>query len=117
MEKYKADYKRYYESLSDDQVAELELESPALKGLKTRAKKVATRKLRGEPDRPAGSFFIFLHDFRKSDELRQMMERDGIDGAKQAIYIAKKGGEKWAVMSEEEKKVSCCGTVVTETRR
>lgn len=105
-EKYKSDYKRYYESLTDAQIADLGLESPSLKGLGTRAKKAATRKARGEPGRPVGSFFLFLHDFRKSPELKEMMERDGIEGAKVAIYTAKKAGEKWAVMSTEEKEVS-----------
>jgi hypothetical protein len=38
------------------------------------------------------------------------MERDGIEGAKVAIYTAKKAGEKWAVMSAEEKEVSLSAT-------
>lgn len=46
-----------------------------------------------------------MHEFRNSDELKQMMERDGIDSAKKAIYVAKKAGEKWGVMSDEQKKV------------
>lgn len=33
------------------------------------------------------------------------MEKDGIDGAKSAIYTAKKAGEKWALMSPEDKQV------------
>ncbi|KAJ9110834.1 hypothetical protein QFC19_001343 [Naganishia cerealis] len=102
-EKYKADYKRYYESLSESDVKQLGIDSPAVKGLKKGARNAANRKLRGEPVKPAGSFFIFLHEFRKSDELKQLMEKDGINGAQQAIYTAKKAGERWGLMSAEEK--------------
>ncbi|KAJ9118734.1 hypothetical protein QFC22_003955 [Naganishia vaughanmartiniae] len=105
-ERYKQDYKRYYESLSPAQILQLGLDSPETKGLKRGARNAANRALRGEPARPAGSFFIFLHEFRKSDELRQLMDKDGIDGAKSAIYTAKKAGEKWALMSPEDKQVS-----------
>lgn len=104
-EKYKSDYKRYYESLSADQVQSLGLESPALRGLKKAARNAVNRKARGEPARPSGSFFVFLHDFRNSNELKEMMERDGVEKAQRSIYIAKKAGEKWGVMSDEEKKV------------
>ncbi|KAJ9101233.1 hypothetical protein QFC21_003452 [Naganishia friedmannii] len=102
-ERYKLNYKRYYESLSPEQVLSLRLDSPETKGLKRGVRNAAQRALRGEPARPAGSFFIFLHGFRKSDELRDMMQRDGVDAAKSAIYTAKKAGEKWALMSPEEK--------------
>lgn len=49
-----------------------------------------------------------MHDFRKSDELKEMMERDGLEKAQRSIYAAKKAGEKWGVMSDEEKKVCSC---------
>ncbi|KAJ9126019.1 hypothetical protein QFC24_002291 [Naganishia onofrii] len=104
-DKYKLDYKRYYESLSPSQVVSLGIDSPETKGLKRGARNAANRALRGEAARPAGSFFIFLHEFRKSDELKRAMEKDGIDGAKSAIYTAKKAGEKWALMSPEDKQV------------
>ncbi|KAJ9094148.1 hypothetical protein QFC20_006978 [Naganishia adeliensis] len=103
-EKYKSDYKRYYESLSEDQVHSLGLDSPALKGLKKSARNAVNRKARGQPAKPSGSFFVFMHDFRKSDELKEMMERDGVEKAQRSIYAAKKAGEKWGVMSDEEKK-------------
>lgn len=55
-----------------------------------------------------GSFFVFMHDFRKSDELKEMYERDNVPKAERSIYAAKKAGEKWGVMSDEEKKVRPC---------
>lgn len=105
-EKYKSDYKRYYESLPAGAAEDLGLTAPGTKSLSASARNAAARKARGEPAKPQGSFFVFLHDFRKSDELRQMMERDGVENGA-AVYTAKKAGEKWAVMSEEEKQVSC----------
>jgi hypothetical protein len=110
-ETYKSDYKRYYESLSESDAQALGLESPATRGLKKSAKNAAARKARGEPAKPLGSFFVFMHDFRKSDELKEAWERDNVPKAERSIYAAKKAGEKWGVMSDDEKKVCSVGSV------
>lgn len=115
-ETYHKAYKRYYDSLTADQIDTLNkvlarplpLPLGAAGSNATRGEqKRARRELTGEPPKGLSGFLKFMEEFRNGDELKRMIEQEGItNGQKAQIFAAKKGGEKWNTMSDEDKQVS-----------
>ncbi|KAK4689298.1 hypothetical protein P7C73_g808, partial [Tremellales sp. Uapishka_1] len=96
-------YKEFYQSLSPE--TKKSLERQLGKKLVVPGGKVASRKLEagrtGNPGKPLGAFFVFLKELRESGDV----DLDGLGGQERTVAIAKRGGEKWKAMSEEEKLV------------
>lgn len=115
-ETYHKAYKRYYESLTSDQIDTLNkvlarplpLPIGAVGAGATRGEqKRARREASGEPPKGLSGFIKFMEEFRNGEELKRMIKEEGIEnGQKAQIFAAKKGGEKWNMMSDKEKEVS-----------
>ncbi|KAF4382646.1 hypothetical protein F8388_015474 [Cannabis sativa] len=58
--------------------------------------KKASKKNSDAPKRPAGAFFIFMEEFRKS-------YKENYPDVKACSAVGKAGGEKWKLMSTAEK--------------
>ncbi|KAM5576102.1 HMG1/2-like protein [Rosa sericea] len=63
---------------------------------KEKVQKVSKKKDADAPKRPAGAFFIFMEEFRKSFKLE-------FPDAKSGPVVGKAGGEKWKSLSASEK--------------
>ncbi|XP_024185402.1 HMG1/2-like protein [Rosa chinensis] len=63
---------------------------------KEKVQKVSKKKDADAPKRPAGAFFIFMEEFRKSFKLE-------FPDAKSGPTVGKAGGEKWKSLSATEK--------------
>lgn len=73
-------------------------------------------KKEGEPPRPIGGFFAYMRELREDEGLRRKAQEEGVDKGGMQVWLSKKGGEGWATMGTEEKKVGgpCPGSTGVE---
>lgn len=111
---FKSIYEKYYYSLTPTQLSTLNTtlprplplpaSHPDHPSVPSETRRLAREK-RGEPPKGTTGFFLFLSEFRKSNEFKEMCAAEGVDGSKMIVFGSKMGGRKWGVMSDEEKKV------------
>lgn len=100
---YDAEYRKWYNALEPEEIKAIEKDTgkkispPGGK----RGKKQEDRDRPGNPGTPITAFFEYLK------ELREGPEGQGVSVAE----VAKKGGESWRQMSEDDKKVSLYNTL------
>ena len=46
-----------------------------------------------------------MHELRENEDVKKEAQDKGISKGEMQVWLSKKGGETWAVMSAEEKKV------------
>lgn len=82
--------------------------------MSTTQRKAIRRKDIGEPRYGLSGYLKFMEEFRLSDELKRLIEAEGdkITKANKATFTAKKGGEKWNMMSQSEKDVSWLSSLI-----
>lgn len=114
-EAYKSSYLKYYNSLSATDLARLNsilprpllnpnLPRTAADGSKLRHN-IRNPKKEGEPQRPIGGFFAFMRELREDEGLKKEAEEKGVSKGDMQVWLSKKGGETWATMNDEQKKV------------
>jgi len=114
-EAYKSSYAQYYNDLKPQDLQRLNqiLPRPLLDpntprksadGSKIRYNSKNPQKV-GEPQRPIGGFFAYMHELRENEDVKKEAQDKGISKGEMQVWLSKKGGETWAVMSAEEKKV------------
>ncbi|XP_050373300.1 high mobility group B protein 7-like [Argentina anserina] len=64
---------------------------------RSRSDKLNKTKDPNAPKRPLTAFFLFMHDFRKS-------YKEANPDSKDVKMVAKEGGEKWKLLTDEEKR-------------
>ena len=108
---YDAEYRKWFEALDADTIKLIEKatgKKVAVPGGKAASKKekAEAARLAGQPPRPVTAFFEYLDTFRNGDG-------KGLG----VTELAKKAGEEWKAMVEEEKQVSTASCPASVGRR